>query len=150
MLETFTHQKICDHVTHPLFRFHLVKSFCHDLGLLHIDKGCCSGRMRTIHIQLGVLHSGGEVNATLLLPPEGDGGRLLVEADAKAFQLVLYQLLVRDGLQAVQHNQDEVARPRSGDDLPTSAAMSPVDQLLGEGPQGCTLGCDIEDMVRGE
>ena len=86
--------------------------------------------MRTIHVKLGVLHGGGEVDATLLLPPEGDGGRLLVEADAKAFQLVLYQLLVRDGLEAVEHDQDEVACPGSGNDLPTIATMSPITNCL--------------------
>lgn len=74
---------------------------------------------RTVHVELGVLHGGAEVDATLLLAPEADGRRLLVQADAKALQLVLYQLLVREGLQAVQHNQDQVARARCGNNLAT-------------------------------
>lgn len=56
---------------------------------------------RTIDVEFGVLHSSGEVDAALLLPPEADGRGLLIEPDAKALQLVLYELLVRDGLQAV-------------------------------------------------
>ena len=68
--------------------------------------------MRTVYIELGVLHSGGEIDAALLLPPEADGRRSFVQADAKALQFMLYQLLVRDGLQAVQHYQDQVARAR--------------------------------------
>ena len=68
--------------------------------------------MRTVYIELGVLHSRGEIDAALLLPPEADGRRSFVQADAKALQLMLYQLLVRDGFQAVQHYQDQVARAR--------------------------------------
>lgn len=52
----------------------------------------------TVKIETGVGERSGEGDAALLLAAEGDPRRLLVQADAKALQLVLYQLLVRDGL----------------------------------------------------
>ena len=64
------------------------------------------GRSPTVEVELRVGHAGGEVDAALLLASEGDGGRLLVQPDAEALQLVLDQLLVRDGLQTVQHDED--------------------------------------------
>lgn len=71
----------------------------------------------TIQVQLWVLHAGGEIDAPLLLAPEGHSRRLLVQPNAKPLQLMLNQLLVGDGLQAVQHNQNQVARPCCTDDL---------------------------------
>lgn len=72
---------------------------------------------RTFQVQRGVGDGAGEVDAALLLLTEADGGRLLVEPDAEALQLLLNQLLVRHRLQAVQHDKDEVARARCADDL---------------------------------
>ena len=71
----------------------------------------------TVVIQFPVLHSGCERDAALVLFTECQLRRPLVQADAEALQLVLNQLLVRDGFQTVQHYQDEVARPRCTDDL---------------------------------
>ena len=80
---------------------------------------CLSGGL-TVEVEAGVGNGGGEAEAALLLAAEGDAGRLPVQADAKALQLVLDQLLVRYGLQAVQHDQDEVACPGCTDDLHTA------------------------------
>ena len=85
-------------------------------------------RKLTLKVQPRVGDGGGEADATLLLAAEGHAWRLLVQADAKALQLMLYQLLVRDGLQAVQHNQDEIACPCCTDDLHTHDHMSSMAQ----------------------
>ena len=71
----------------------------------------------TVEVKAGVLDGGGEAEAALVLAAEGDSGRLPIQADAEALQLMLNQLLVGDGLQAVQHDQDEIARPGCTDDL---------------------------------
>lgn len=47
-----------------------------------------------------------EVDASFVLLLEADVGRLLVEADPEALQLVLDQLLVSERLQNVQNNQN--------------------------------------------
>ena len=47
----------------------------------------------------------------------GDGGRFLVKPNAKALELLLDDALVREGLEAVQHDEDEVACAGGGDDL---------------------------------
>lgn len=77
---------------------------------------------RTVQIELAVGGGtrDGEVEASLLLLAEADGRWLLVEADAEALQLVLYQLLVADWLEAVQHYQDQIAGPGCTYDLPPS------------------------------
>ena len=56
-------------------------------------------------------YSGGEVDASLVLPLVADVGRLLVQPDAEALQLVLDQVLVAQGLQDVQYDEDQVAGP---------------------------------------
>jgi hypothetical protein len=78
----------------------------------------------TVQVQARVGGGGGERDAALLLAPERDRGRLLVEPDAEALQLVLDQALVRDGLEAVQHDQDQVARSRRADDLRARGARA--------------------------
>lgn len=47
-----------------------------------------------------------EVDASFVLLLKADVGWLLVESDAKAFQLVLYQLLVAKRFQHIKHDQD--------------------------------------------
>lgn len=64
----------------------------------------------------------GDVEAALVLLPEGDVGRLLVDADAEALELGLDDALVRQRLVDVEHDEDEVARLGDGDDLATSSA----------------------------
>lgn len=64
--------------------------------------------------------SAGDVEAALVLLLECDVGRLLVDADAEAFQFGLDHALVRQGLVDVQHDEDEMARLGDGDDLPTT------------------------------
>lgn len=54
-------------------------------------------------------YRGCEVDAPFVLLFEADVGRLLVESDAKAFQLVFYQLLVAKRFQHIEHYQDKVA-----------------------------------------
>ena len=104
----------------PLEGVHCPRSISQPRSLLYIYRiSRLPMGTRTVHVELGVLHGGAEVDATLLLAPEADGRWLLVQADAKALQLVLYQLLVREGLQAVQHDQDQVARARRGNNLAT-------------------------------
>ena len=71
----------------------------------------------TFQIELRVGHHGCEVDAALVLFPEVDCGRRLVEPDAKTLQLLLDQPLVRHRLEAVQHDVYEVARARRADDL---------------------------------
>ena len=63
-----------------------------------------------------------DVEAALVLLPEGNVGRRLVDSDAEAFQLGLDDALVRQGLVDVEHDEDEVARLGHGDDLATAAA----------------------------
>lgn len=62
-----------------------------------------------IAVTLFRTYCGCEVDAPFVLLFEADVGRLLVESDAKAFQLVFYQLLVAKRFQHIEHYQDEVA-----------------------------------------
>mmetsp|Transcript_12153 Transcript_12153/g.30665 ORF Transcript_12153/g.30665 Transcript_12153/m.30665 type:complete len:417 (+) Transcript_12153:144-1394(+) len=78
-------------------------------------------RLHGVQVQLRVRHVGGERQAALVLFLERQPRQLLVQPDAKALELVLDELLVRHGLQAVQHDDDQVARARGGDDLPAAA-----------------------------
>ena len=75
--------------------------------------------MATFQVQLWVGDLGGEGDTPFVLLAEVDLRRLLVEPNTKAFQLMLDELLVRDGLEAVQHDEDQITRPRSADDLRT-------------------------------
>ena len=70
---------------------------------------------------LGLRHHLLVVDAALVLPPEHDLRRPLVEPDAEARQLALDQPLVGHGLHAVQDDEDHVAGARGGDDLPPAA-----------------------------
>jgi hypothetical protein len=75
-------------------------------------------------VHLARLHHPRNRNAALVLPLEVDIGRLLVQPDAKALEFVLDDLLVAHGPGGVQHNDDQVAGSRHGDDL--LAATLPV------------------------
>lgn len=54
-------------------------------------------------------YSACEVDASFVLLFEADVWRLLVESDAKSFQLVFYQLLVAQRFQHIEHDQEQVA-----------------------------------------
>lgn len=54
-------------------------------------------------------YSACEVDASFVLLFKADVWRLLVESDAKTFQLVFYQLLVAQRFQHIKHDQDQVA-----------------------------------------
>lgn len=54
-------------------------------------------------------HRGCEVDASFVLLLKADVWRLLVQSDAKSLQLVFDQLLVAQGLQHIEHNQEQVA-----------------------------------------
>ncbi len=54
-------------------------------------------------------YSCGEVDSALVFPLVANIWWLLVESDAKTFQLVFNELLVSERLQNVQDDQDEVA-----------------------------------------
>ena len=95
-----------------------------------------------------------------------DVGRLLVDADAEAFQLSLDDSLVGQWLVDVQHDEDEMARLGHGDDLPstTFAVFGALDDtweiehldfgaivhdLTGDRREGCELvgsGCDYLEL----
>ncbi len=90
-------------------------------GQVHEQTGMKS---HTVKVEAGVGERRGEGDAALLLAAEGDPWGLLVQANAKALQLVLYKLLVRDGFQAVQDDEDEVARPRCADDLRIGSSLT--------------------------
>ena len=46
----------------------------------------------------------------------------LIQADTKAFQFVLDDSLVAERLEHVEDDEQKVAGPRNGDDLPTSSS----------------------------
>eukprot|EP00053_Salpingoeca_punica_P020781 m.212348 g.212348 ORF g.212348 m.212348 type:complete len:417 (+) comp20083_c0_seq1:2736-3986(+) len=73
-----------------------------------------------VGVQVRCGHGAGEVDAAFLLFLQRDIGRLLVQPDAKAFQLILDDGFVPQRLQHVQHNEDEVASPRDCNDLATT------------------------------
>ena len=78
---------------------------------------------QTIQVHLCLIEGGGEVDAALLLLAEGDARRLLVQADAEAFQLMLDQPLMAHGLQAIQDDENEVASAGSANDLQQPALL---------------------------
>ena len=65
-----------------------------------------------IHLNVRHGHCGADVQATPLLFAEGDVGGLLVQTDPIALELLLQHPLVCQGLEHVQHHEDERARPR--------------------------------------
>lgn len=89
--------------------------------------------------EYGLGDHGLEVNRTLVLPPvtntylatkqspsilyvclnllEHDIGRGLVESDSESVELSLDDVLVREGLERVEHDEDDVAGGGGGDDL---------------------------------
>jgi hypothetical protein len=99
----------------------------------------------TFEVKLGVGHCGGEVDAAFVLFAEVDGRRRLVEPDAKALQLLFDKPLVRHRLEAVQHDEDEIARARCADDLhhtipisqPRQPGRYPLIRLAK--PAGCSI-----------
>lgn len=62
----------------------------------------------------------GDADTALFFLLEGDVGGLLVEPDSEPFKLLLNELLVGDGLERVEHDEDEVAGTGHSDNLLTT------------------------------
>jgi hypothetical protein len=73
-----------------------------------------------VRLQIGQGDRVGYRDAALLALLDEDVGRLLVEPDAKALELALDDLLVFEGLEDVQHYEEEIAGPGHRDDLTTT------------------------------
>lgn len=63
-----------------------------------------------------------DVQATLVLLPEGDIRRRLVDTDTEALQFSFNDSFVGQGFIDVQHNEYQMARLGNGDDLATSSS----------------------------
>ena len=74
----------------------------------------------SVQVQLRLWNHGLHVDPSLVLLLEDDVGRVLVQPDPEALQLPLQDLLVPEGLQNVEDDEDEVGGPRHGDNLPPS------------------------------
>mmetsp|Transcript_11487 Transcript_11487/g.20786 ORF Transcript_11487/g.20786 Transcript_11487/m.20786 type:complete len:266 (+) Transcript_11487:198-995(+) len=85
-----------------------------------VDAVLGAHRLHVVQVQLGVRHVGGKRQAALVLLLEHQPRRPLVQPDAKTLQLVLDELLVCDGLEAVQHDDNQITRARGGDNLPAA------------------------------
>lgn len=85
----------------------------------------------------GGAHRETVADAALVAPLEHNIRRLLIQTDSKSFQLFLENnkdsfthlrrrltdlndLLVSEGTQSIEHNEDQIARARHGDDLPAT------------------------------
>ena len=91
-----------------------------------------------------------ERDAPLLFPLERQFRRRFIQPDPEALQLLFDEQLVRDGLQDVQHDEDEAGGARGGDDLP--APPLPVRSTLDDPRQVQHLqssGFHLADVVSG-
>lgn len=81
--------------------------------LLRLYKGCSSSDdlYGSLYVasRASPSHRGSQVDPSFVLPLIANVGRLFVEADPKALQLMLNQSLVPQWLQHIQHNEDQVA-----------------------------------------
>ena len=101
-----------------------------------------------VQVQLRVLRRARQRDAAALLLAEADGRRPLVEPDPEPLELVLDQALVRERLEAVEHDQDQVAGPRRRDDLPPAplAVLGALDDP--RQVQKLDLGAAVPDDAR--
>lgn len=103
---------------------------------------------------MGQRHGTRDGNPTLVLLLEDDVGRLLVDSDPKSLQFGFDDLFVDQRLVDVEHDENEVAGFRDGNDLSTTTLTvlgtlndtgkvenldlgSVVHDLSGHGGQGC-------------
>lgn len=68
-------------------------------------------------INLSQGHGVGDIETAALLPFERDVWWCLVQADAEALQFVLDDFLVRQWFQDVEDDENQLCRPRGGNDL---------------------------------
>jgi len=73
-----------------------------------------------VFIHMSLRYGTRDSDATLLLPLEGDIGGFLVQTDTEALKLLLDEPLVCDGLQGVQHDENEVASASDSDNGTTT------------------------------
>ena len=121
---------------------------------------------------MGQRHGTRDSNTTLVLLLEDDVGRLLVDSDPKSLQFGFDDLFVDQRLVDVEHDENEVAGFRDGNDLSTTTLTvlgtlndtrkvenldlgSVVHDLSGHGGQGCefvrggcTSQCPILSILR--
>ena len=74
-----------------------------------------------VGIQVLLLTVAAVRDAAFVCLADGDVGLLLVQSDAEALQLTGDDVLVREGLGGVDHDEDEVARASSTNDLSSTA-----------------------------
>jgi len=67
-------------------------------------------------------YGAGDIEATLVLLPEGDVGGFLIDADSETLEFRLNHPLIRQRLIDIQHNEDQMACLSNGDDLSTSTS----------------------------
>mmetsp|Transcript_7865 Transcript_7865/g.20466 ORF Transcript_7865/g.20466 Transcript_7865/m.20466 type:complete len:232 (-) Transcript_7865:276-971(-) len=73
-----------------------------------------------VKVHLRAWYSRLKVDASAILPPQHDVGRLLVQPNAEPFQLILDFLLLVEWAKGIEHDDNERAGLRHGDNLPTS------------------------------
>ena len=78
-------------------------------------------RLDRLLVQVAQRDARADVESSPLLLAESDVGRFLVEPNAESLQLFLDFSLVRQGLEAVQHDQDQIASSGSADNLSTAS-----------------------------
>mmetsp|Transcript_9571 Transcript_9571/g.23022 ORF Transcript_9571/g.23022 Transcript_9571/m.23022 type:complete len:257 (-) Transcript_9571:385-1155(-) len=110
------HSGALDHVHHVV---NATVALEMDVGV--VDAVLGADGLDRFEVELWVGDARGQGDAPLVLLLEGQRRGLLVQPDAEPLELVLDEPLVGDGLEAVEHDDDEVARPRRGDDLPPAA-----------------------------
>ncbi|KAI6755050.1 hypothetical protein HG531_004156 [Fusarium graminearum] len=72
-------------------------------------------------VDMGQGHGAGDIEATLVLLPEGDVGWLLVDTNSEALEFRLNHPLIRQRLVHVQHNENQMASLGHSNNLSTSA-----------------------------
>jgi hypothetical protein len=101
-----------------------------------------------LQVQVCRVHCARKAHPSPLLALERNLRRLLVQPNAKPLQLVLNQALVRDGLERVEDDEDEVAGARGADHLPP-AALAVFSALDDAGQvQQLDLGALVADDAR--
>lgn len=115
---------VLDGINELLDRGVLITSNVGRIHLVLLANAC-----RNLEVENRLPHRRRERDTTLVPLLEHNVGRLLVQSNAKAFQLVFDETFVGDGFESVEHDHDEITRLGGADNrsTPTLAVLGAFD-----------------------